>query len=212
VDQTEQQADFQQNMELDSLGDWQKTHDCNSLGAGEIGKSVILLGWVQRRRDHGGLIFVDLRDREGITQVVFDPTENGATHERAHSLRSEFVIAVSGKVRPRPEGMANPRLRTGEIEVIVAELRILNSSKTPPFAIEDEIDANENIRLKYRYLDLRRPKMYQNLLLRARAAQLTRNYFTDRKFLEIETPVLTKSTPEGARDYLVPSRRFSSNC
>ncbi len=206
MDQTGRQADFQQHIELDSLGDWQKSHDCNSLGKEQIGEEVILLGWVQRRRDHGGLIFVDLRDREGITQVVFDPQDDSAAHEKAHSLRSEFVIAAAGRVRPRPEGMANPKLKTGEIEVIVNELRILNSSKNPPFLLEDDIDVNETLRLKYRYLDLRRPKMFQNLLLRHCAAQITRNYFTEHGFLEIETPVLTRSTPEGARDYLVPSR------
>jgi aspartyl-tRNA synthetase len=191
---------------LDALGDWEKSHDCNSLGASNIGETVILMGWVQRRRDHGGLIFVDLRDRMGITQVVFDPQHDAVAHERAHILRSEFVLAVQGTVRPRPEGMANPKLQTGEIEVIVRELRILNSSATPPFQIEDELDTSENVRLRYRYLDLRRPSMFKNLLLRHRAAQLTRNYFSEHGFIEVETPVLTRSTPEGARDYLVPSR------
>jgi aspartyl-tRNA synthetase len=191
---------------LDSLGDWNKSHDCNSLSRKNIDESVTIMGWVQRRRDHGGLIFVDLRDRVGITQVVFDPQYDVPAHERAHSLRSEFVIAVRGKVRSRPEGMTNPKLVTGEIEVIVSELRILNSSKTPPFQIEDDLDVSENIRLRHRYLDLRRHNMSENLLLRHRAAQLTRQYFSDRGFIEVETPVLTKSTPEGARDYLVPSR------
>ncbi len=191
---------------LDSLGDWNKSHDCNRLSLGNIDEAVTLMGWVQRRRDHGGLIFVDLRDREGITQVVFDPLYDATAHERAHSLRSEFVIAVRGKVRSRPEGMANPKLVTGEIEIIVSELKILNSSKTPPFQIEDDLDVSENVRLRYRYLDLRRQGMFNNLLLRHRAAQLTRQYFSDNGFIEIETPVLTKSTPEGARDYLVPSR------
>ncbi|WP_284438442.1 aspartate--tRNA ligase [Desulforhabdus sp. TSK] len=191
---------------LDSLGDWVKTHDCNSLGRDQVDETVIVMGWVQRRRDHGGLIFVDLRDRMGITQVVFDPQYNARAHEHARVLRSEYVIAVQGKVRRRPEGMTNPKLQTGEIEVITSELRILNASKTPPFQIEDDLDANENTRLRYRYLDLRRPKILRNLLLRHRAAQLTRNYFSSQGFLEVETPVLTKSTPEGARDYLVPSR------
>lgn len=191
---------------LDSLGDWTKSHDCNSLGSPNIGETVILMGWVQRRRDHGGLIFVDLRDREGITQVVFDPQHDVRAHERAHVLRNEFVIAVRGTVRSRPDGMTNPKLRTGEIEVIVQELRILNSSATPPFQIEDDVDTSENVRLRYRYLDLRRPSMYRNLYLRHRVAQLTRNYFASHGFVEVETPVLTRSTPEGARDYLVPSR------
>ena len=191
---------------LDSLGGWTRSHDCNSLSRNNIDESVILMGWVQRRRDHGGLIFVDLRDRAGLSQVVFDPQFNALAHERAHSLRSEFVLAVRGKVRSRPEGMANPKLVTGEIEVIVSELKILNTSKTPPFHIEDDLDVSENIRLRYRYLDLRRHSMSDNLLLRHRAAQLTRRYFSDQGFVEVETPVLTKSTPEGARDYLVPSR------
>jgi len=191
---------------LDQLGDWQKTTHCNSLRASDIGTEVVLMGWVQRRRDHGGLIFVDLRDREGLTQVVFDPQIDAAAHDRAGALRSEFVIAAKGKVRPRPEGMTNPKLPTGEIEVAATELRILNASKTPPFHIEDEVEVNENTRLRYRYLDLRRPRLFKNLLLRHKVAQLSRGYFNDLGFLEVETPVLTRSTPEGARDYLVPSR------
>lgn len=207
----EQQIGMQDNYEtskkmLDSLGDWEKTHHCNSLGTEHVDRTVILMGWVQRRRDHGGLIFVDLRDKEGITQVVFDPQYDAMAHEHAHVLRSEYVIAVKGKVRRRPEGMTNPKLFTGEIEVITSELKILNASKTPPFQIEDDLDASENIRLRYRYLDLRRPKMYRNLFMRHKAAQVTRNYFSEKGFIEVETPVLTKSTPEGARDYLVPSR------
>ena len=194
------------SISLDSLGDWSKSHTNNSLGPKNIGDTVTLMGWVLRRRDHGGLIFVDLRDREGLTQVVFDPQYDALAHERAHSLRSEFVIAVRGKVRARPDGMTNPKLVTGEIEVIVNELKILNSSKTPPFQIEEELDVSENVRLRYRYLDLRRQNMFNNLILRHRAAQLTRGYFDDHGFVEVETPVLTKSTPEGARDYLVPSR------
>jgi aspartyl-tRNA synthetase len=191
---------------LDSLGDWSKSHDCNSLSSNHLDEMVTLMGWVLRRRDHGGLIFVDLRDREGITQVVFDPQHDALTHERAHSLRNEFVIAVRGKVRSRPEGMTNPKLVTGAIEVIVSDLKILNSSKTPPFQMEEELDVSENVRLRYRYLDLRRQTMFKNLMLRHRAAQLTRHYFDQHGFVEVETPVLTKSTPEGARDYLVPSR------
>lgn len=193
-------------VDLDSLENWQKTHHCNSLGAKQLGETVTLMGWVQRRRDHGGLIFIDLRDKEGITQIVFDPQHDEPSHRRAHALRSEYVIAVRGTVRARPEGMANPKLRTGEIEVIVHQLKILNVSKTPPFHIEDDLEVNENIRLAYRYLDLRRSRIFNNLLMRHRAAQLTRNYLSARNFIEVETPVLTKSTPEGARDYLVPSR------
>jgi len=212
VDQLVQQQDSQQETfttsatVIDSLGEWDKTHDCNTLGLSQMGDKVILMGWVQRRRDHGGLIFVDLRDREGITQVVFDPQHDAATHERAHVLRSEYVIAVLGKVRIRPEGMTNTKIRTGEVEVIVSELKILNTSKTPPFQVEDDVDASENLRLRYRYLDLRRNLMFRNLYMRHTAAQITRNYFKDHGFIEVETPVLTKSTPEGARDYLVPSR------
>ncbi len=191
---------------LDSLGDWSKSHSNNSLSSSDIGTTVTLMGWVLRRRDHGGLIFVDLRDREGLTQVVFDPQYDALAHERAHCLRSEFVIAVRGTVRARPDGMTNPKLTTGEIEVVVHELKILNSSKTPPFQLEEDLDVSENVRLRYRYLDLRRQNMFSNLMLRHRAAQLTRRYFDDHGFVEVETPVLTKSTPEGARDYLVPSR------
>ena len=191
---------------LDSLGDWSKSHTNDSLRHSDLGAAVTLMGWVLRRRDHGGLIFVDLRDREGLTQVVFDPQYEAQAHERAHSLRSEFVIAVRGRVRARPDGMTNPKLATGEIEVIVNELKILNSSKTPPFPLEEELDVSENVRLRYRYLDLRRQNMFKNLILRHRAAQLTRRYFDEQGFVEVETPVLTKSTPEGARDYLVPSR------
>jgi len=212
VDFLEKQQDDRQeilaspSVTLDSLGDWVKTHDCNSLDHLCVGEFVTLMGWVQRRRDHGGLIFIDLRDREGITQIVFDPQIDSRSHERAHLLRSEYVVAVKGKVRNRPDGMTNPRLRTGAIEVIASDLRILNTAKTPPFHIEDDVEASENVRLRYRYVDLRRPRMTRNLLMRHRAAQITRTYLDEHGFLEIETPVLTKSTPEGARDYLVPSR------
>ena len=204
--QSQPAEQFSDKVTLDTLDDWTKTHHCNYLGLEQLGQAVTLMGWVQRRRDHGGLIFIDLRDREGLTQVVFDPQHDALAHERAHVLRSEYVIAVQGTVRQRPEGMTNPKLTTGSIEVIVHELKILNTSKTPLFQIEDDIEANENIRLAYRYLDLRRPRMFHNLRLRHRAAQVTRNYFTEHGFIEVETPVLTRSTPEGARDYLVPSR------
>src|SRR5210317_215310 len=183
-----------------------RTHSCCELGVDDIGKDVVLMGWVLRRRDHGGVIFVDLRDREGLTQVVFNPSVDWAVHEKAHAIRNEFVLAVRGKVDPRPDGMVNPNLHTGEIEVLVTELKILNPAKTPPFLIEDEIDVSETIRLKFRHLDLRRTMMQQNLILRHAAAASVRNFLNNRGFLDIETPVLTKSTPEGARDYLVPSR------
>ncbi|QTA78092.1 Aspartate--tRNA(Asp/Asn) ligase [Desulfonema limicola] len=190
----------------DILGEMRRTHHCYELGAEDIGRQVVLMGWVQRRRDHGGVIFVDLRDREGITQVVFNPEIDQKVHEKAHALRSEYVLAVRGSVAPRPEGMINPNIKTGHIEVIVSEIRILNNAQTPPFMIEDRIDVSENIRLKYRYLDLRRPSIQKNIIIRYKASAAVRNYLNDKGFLDLETPVLTKSTPEGARDYLVPSR------
>jgi aspartyl-tRNA synthetase len=193
-------------MNLDTLGDWERSHDCGSLRMGHLGKTVVLMGWVQRRRDHGGLIFIDLRDRGGVTQVVFDPQQGAEAHERAHDLRSEHVIAVTGVVRVRPEGMTNPNLDTGEIEVVVDEFRLLNTSLTPPFLPEDSTDASESLRLRYRYLDLRRPILFRNLRLRHLSAQAIRQYLNQAGFLEVETPFLTRSTPEGARDYLVPSR------
>lgn len=183
-----------------------RTHYCGNLRPSDAGKEVVLMGWVHRRRDHGGVIFVDLRDREGLAQVVFNPEVSPETHQEAHRIRSEFVLAVKGKVRPRPEGMVNPDLKTGGIEVMVDELEIFNESKTPPFVLDVDMDISENIRLKYRYLDLRRPKIQQNLILRNKVAAETRNYLQKEGFIEIETPFLTKSTPEGARDYLVPSR------
>ncbi len=183
-----------------------RTHNCCELGRDEAGREVVLMGWVQRRRDHGGVIFVDLRDREGITQVVFNPDFNKEVHEKAHSIRSEFVIGITGKVEKRPEGMANSNLKTGEIEVFATELKILNSANTPPFLIEDTVDVSENVRLKYRHIDLRRPNIQKNLILRHKAAASVRQYLNNLGFIDIETPVLTKSTPEGARDYLVPSR------
>jgi aspartyl-tRNA synthetase len=182
------------------------THNCGKLNAKHIGKEVVLMGWVQRRRDHGGVIFVDLRDREGITQVVFNPAIDKKVHEKAHDLRTEYVIGVRGVVDGRPEGMVNPGLRTGEIEIRVVELKILNTAKTPPFVIEEKIDVSESIRLKYRHLDLRRPRLQKNLISRHKASASVRQYLNANGFLEIETPFLTRSTPEGARDYLVPSR------
>ena len=183
-----------------------RTHHCCELGAKDIGNEVVLMGWVQRRRDHGGVIFVDLRDREGLTQVVFNPEVDQAVHTKAHAIRSEYVLAVRGTVDHRPEGMVNPNLATGEIEVMVTELKILNAAETPPFLIEDSVDVSENIRLTHRHLDLRRPQLQQNIILRHRAASSVRNYLNSHGFIDVETPVLTRSTPEGARDYLVPSR------
>lgn len=190
----------------DTLGEMRRTHTCCELGADDVGKEVVLMGWVQRRRDHGGVIFIDLRDREGITQVVFNPDVNKTVHEKAHVIRSEYVLGVRGTVDNRPEGMINSKLKTGEIEVLVTELKILNAAQTPPFLIEDKIDVSETIRLKYRHLDLRRPRLQRNFILRHKASASLRNYLNHSEFLEIETPVLTRSTPEGARDYLVPSR------
>ncbi len=190
----------------DHLGDMRRTHHCNALRKTDLGGRVVLMGWVQRRRDHGGVIFVDLRDREGLSQVVFNPVHNPAVHEKAHSIRSEYVIAVSGRVESRPEGMTNPNLATGEIEVLVDELKILNRAATPPFMIEDETDASESIRLKNRHIDLRRPGLQRNIIMRHKAGEAVRSYLNGLGFLDVETPFLTRSTPEGARDYLVPSR------
>ena len=203
-----QSLDVQQEHQkfIEDLGDWTRSHTCGQLTLDNDGQTVCLMGWVQYRRDHGGLIFVDLRDREGLTQVVFSPDIAPAAHENAHILRSEYVLAIKGVVRPRPEGMTNPNLVTGAIEVVVHEWKLLNTSKTPPFAIEERCDAGENLRLAWRYLDLRRPRMQANLRLRHKVAQAIRRQLDDDGFLEVETPVLTKSTPEGARDFLVPSR------
>jgi aspartyl-tRNA synthetase len=183
-----------------------RTHHCWELGADDVDKEVVLMGWVHRRRDHGGVIFADLRDREGITQVVFNPLVDKKIHAKAHAIRSEYVLAVRGKVDPRPADMVNPKLKTGAIEVAVTELKILNAAKTPPFLIEDAIDASETVRLKYRHLDLRRSEMQENLILRHQVAAAVREYLNKNDFLDLETPFLTRSTPEGARDYLVPSR------
>ena len=191
---------------LDQLGNMRRTHHCWELGADDVDKEVVLMGWVHRRRDHGGVIFVDLRDREGLTQVVFNPLVDKKIHAKAHAIRNEYVLAVRGKVEPRPADMVNPKLKTGEIEVAVTELKILNTAKTPPFLIEDEIDASETVRLKYRHLDLRRSEMQENLILRHRVTAAVREYLNKNGFLDLETPFLTRSTPEGARDYLVPSR------
>jgi len=190
----------------DQLGNMRRTHHCWELGADDVDKEVVLMGWVHRRRDHGGVIFVDLRDREGITQVVFNPLVDKKIHAKAHAIRNEYVLAVRGKVDPRPADMVNPKLKTGAIEVAVTELKILNAAKTPPFLIEDAIDASETVRLKYRHLDLRRSEMQENLILRHQVAAAVREYLNKNDFLDLETPFLTRSTPEGARDYLVPSR------
>ncbi len=186
--------------------EWKRSHYCGAVRAADAGGEVVLMGWVHRRRDHGGVIFVDLRDREGLVQVVFNPDLGPAAHGEAHRIRLEFVLALRGRVRLRPEGMANPDLATGEVEVLATDLEILNEAKTPPFLLDGSTDVSENVRLKYRYLDLRRPELQKNLFLRSQVAAETRQYFRGQGFIEVETPFLTKSTPEGARDYLVPSR------
>jgi len=183
-----------------------RTHRCGELNTTHVGKTVVLNGWVQRRRDHGMVMFVDLRDRTGITQVVFNAERNAAIHQSAHVLRSECVVSVTGQVMARPDESKNPNLPTGDIEVFVDAVEVLNESRTPPFVIEDDAEVTEAIRLKYRYLDLRRPRMQRLLTLRHAIMQAARGYLNAEGFLEVETPVLTKSTPEGARDYLVPSR------
>ena len=191
---------------MDLLGELKRTGYCGDLNKKDVNREVTLMGWVQRRRDLGGLIFIELRDRQGIVQVVFNPESNSEAHAKAQSLRNEFVVVVQGTVVLRPEGTANPKLRTGEIEIFAKELKILNVAKTPPFPIEDEAEIAEETRLKYRYLDLRRPGLQRNLILRHQVAKEVRNYFDRLGFLEVETPMLFKSTPEGARDFLVPSR------
>ncbi|GAB7027261.1 aspartate--tRNA ligase [Geotalea toluenoxydans] len=191
---------------IDFLGDWKRTHYCGTLTADDTGKEVVLMGWAHRRRDHGGLIFVDLRDREGLAQIVFDPDNSAEAHHKAETIRNEYVVAVKGKVIPRPEGTVNTNLRTGAVEILVSACKILSRSKALPFTLDDYVDVAENLRLKHRYLDLRRPVLQDNLILRSKVAQVTRQYLTGNGFLELETPFLTKSTPEGARDFLVPSR------
>ncbi len=188
------------------MSDLQRTHTCGQLRKADAGSEVTLSGWVDTRRDHGGVIFIDLRDRYGKTQVVFNPEHNAETHKEASDLRSEYVIAAKGKVEERPEGMANPDLDTGEIDVMVDKLEILNTSETPPFEITADTEVSTELRLKYRYLDLRRPVMQKYLTSRHKVCQVARQYFDRNNFIEVETPFLTKSTPEGARDYLVPSR------
>jgi len=179
---------------------------CGSLRASDEGRELELYGWVARRRDHGGLIFIDLRDRWGTVQVVFNPANAPQAHTTASDLRSEYVIRVEGKVARRRQGAENPRMLTGEVEVVASDLEVISVAKTPPFAIEDEVEADEATRLKYRYLDIRRPKMTQNLELRHRVVQAIHRYMDAREFMEVETPMLVKGTPEGSRDFIVPSR------
>ena len=192
--------------------DFKRTCNCNNLNKSNVDQVVTLSGWVHRRRDHGGLIFIDLRDRYGLTQIIFDPKISLKTHEQAKALRSEWVISIKGKVRFRSDGMFNKNLDTGEIEVATTDLNILSSAKTPPFSICDErIDVSEESRLKFRYLDIRHEKICKNLIIRHKAMLSVRNFLSSQEFLEITTPILSKSTPEGARDYLVPSRIYPGN-
>lgn len=189
-----------------TLGDWKRSHYCGDLRKEDTGNEVCVMGWVQRRRDHGGLIFIDLRDREGIVQLALDPERDPEAHRVAEDVRGEYVIAARGTVSARPEGTSNSKMKTGDVEIEVHDLRILNTAKTPPFMLDEYTEVAENIRLKYRFLDLRRTNIQKNLMLRHKVARTVRTYLDQNNFLEIETPVLTKSTPEGARDYLVPSR------
>src|SRR6056297_291806 len=190
----------------ETIKDLKRTHLCGEVTKKDNEEQVTIMGWVQKRRDHGGVIFTDVRDRSGIVQVVFNPDAGQELFNKADSLRSEYVVAITGEVEPRPEGNVNPDLPTGEIEIRAEELRILDAAETPPIQIEDNIDTGEDVRLKYRYLDLRRPKMTKLMGLRHKITKKTRDYLDNNGFWEIETPILTKSSPEGARDYLVPSR------
>jgi aspartyl-tRNA synthetase len=189
----------------EQLGDLTRTHTCGELRPTHVGADATLLGWVHRVRDLGGVLFIDVRDRAGVTQIVFD-RDDEALIAKAKRLRSEFVVGVVGKVRRRSPDTVNSKLPTGEVEIVVTQLAVLNEAKTPPFPVADETPVSEDVRLKYRYLDLRRPRLQNNIILRHRLTTAIRRYFDENGFLEIETPILTKSTPEGARDYLVPSR------
>ncbi|MGH9646990.1 MAG: aspartate--tRNA ligase, partial [Bryobacteraceae bacterium] len=191
---------------LDFLGELRRTHDCGALRSTDAGKHVVLMGWVHRRRDLGGVLFIHLRDREGVTQLVFRSDGDPAVHAKAELLGSEYVIAAEGLVERRAADTVNPAIQTGEVEVVVDKIWILNTSKTPPFPMEENVDVKEDARLKYRYVDLRRPHMQRNVILRSRMTFAVRETLTNMGFLEIETPFMTRSTPEGARDYLVPSR------
>jgi aspartyl-tRNA synthetase len=193
-------------VKLDFLGDLRRTQTCGQLRSTDVGQRALLMGWVHRRRDLGGLVFVHLRDRDGITQLVFDVSKNPDAHKRAGELSSEFVIAVEGSVERRSSDTVNPNIATGEVEVAVSKLWILNESRTPPFPLEDDVDVKEDVRLKYRYVDLRRPRVQRNIIMRSRITLAIRQALYSQGFLEIETPFMTRSTPEGARDYLVPSR------
>ncbi|MDR2338764.1 MAG: aspartate--tRNA ligase [Deltaproteobacteria bacterium] len=191
---------------IESMAGLSRTHLCGEISEGLLGSEVTIMAWVQHRRDHGGLVFLDMRDKTGLVQTVFNPQEDPDTHRKSHDVRPEWVLALRGTVRRRPPDMVNPKIPTGAVEVLIKELRVLNDSKTPPFVVEDDAQVSESVRLKYRYLDLRRPRQGGLLALRDKVARLTRGYYSSNGFLDVETPFLTKSTPEGARDFLVPSR------
>ena len=191
---------------METMAGMRRSCGCGKVTENDCGKELTLAGWVNTRRDHGGLIFIDLRDRSGIVQLVLSPQYGEEAFHKAEGVRSEYVLAVKGKVRERSADTVNPKMKTGKVEVVVSELRVLNKAKTPPFYVEDGIDVDENVRLKYRYIDLRRPEMQNHLIMRHKIVHEMRTFLDENDFLEIETPMLTKSTPEGARDYLVPSR------
>src|SRR5271165_1861077 len=195
-----------ETVQLDFLGELRRTHSCGALRASDAGKPALLMGWVHRRRDHGGLIFLNLRDREGSTQIVFRADEGSEIHQKAEMLGSEWVIAVEGEVVKRTPETINPNMPTGEVELVASKIWILNESRTPPFPMDESADVSEDARLKYRYVDLRRPQMQRNVMLRSKISFAVREFLYAQGFLEIETPFMTRSTPEGARDYLVPSR------
>src|SRR5579871_3127522 len=195
-----------QTVPLDFLGQLRRTQTCGELRAKDAGSRALLMGWVHRRRDLGGVIFIHLRDREGVTQIVFHTDSSAEVHAKAEMLRSEYVVAVEGTVALRTPETVNPNLPTGEVEILAEKIWILNESRTPPFPMEDQVDVSEDARLKYRYVDLRRPRMQRNIILRSKIALAVRETLYAQGFLEIETPFLTRSTPEGARDYLVPCR------
>ncbi|MEW6268941.1 MAG: aspartate--tRNA ligase [Thermodesulfobacteriota bacterium] len=193
-------------VQLDPLGGWRRSAYCGELRASDVGRELVLMGWVAGRRDHGGIVFIDLRDRTGIVQIVLDPDDSPVAHQRAHGLRSEFVVAVHGKLAARPPETRNEALPTGEVELRVDEVRVLSTARVLPFPLDDASEANEAVRLKHRFLDLRRPRLTHNLMARHRATAAIRSYLDGKGFVDVETPILTRSTPEGARDYLVPSR------
>ena len=196
----------EQSLQLDFLGDLRRTHSCGQLRREDAGKRAVVMGWVHRRRDLGKVIFIHLRDRDGVTQIVFDEGLNNAVHDRAEQIRPEYVVGIEGRVELRSADTINPAIPTGEVEIHAERVWILNEARTPPFPMEETVGVSEDVRLKYRYVDLRRPHMQRNIMLRSKITFAARQFLDTLGFLEIETPFMTRSTPEGARDYLVPSR------